>query len=105
MATPVSHISRGQLSGFRPSRSRNTRDRPSGLKAQWYADSLTIENSRTRRQFVRNLGALRAGALALPHGPALAQTPDRDSKTPIQHVLISVNENRSFDHYYGYAPF
>ena len=24
---------------------------------------------------------------------------------PIKHVLISVNENRSFDSYYGYAPF
>jgi phospholipase C len=25
--------------------------------------------------------------------------------SPIQHVLICCNENRSFDHYYGYAPF
>jgi phospholipase C len=24
---------------------------------------------------------------------------------PIQHLLICCNENRSFDHYYGYAPF
>jgi phospholipase C len=66
-----------------------------------------MENSRTRRQFVRDLGALGAGALALHSRPAVAQaSPDRGvSKTPIQHVLISVNENRSFDHYYGYAPF
>src|ERR1700731_2464807 len=25
--------------------------------------------------------------------------------SPIQNVLICCNENRSFDHYYGYAPF
>jgi len=26
-------------------------------------------------------------------------------KTPIRHVIVNVQENRSFDHYYGYAPF
>src|SRR5438876_8280106 len=29
----------------------------------------------------------------------------RGRANPIQHVLLGCNENRSFDHYYGYAPF
>jgi phospholipase C len=47
------------------------------------------------------------GALALPFRPASAQSEiESAAKTlPIRHVLVCVNENRSFDHYYGYAPF
>ena len=50
--------------------------------------------------------------------PALADTPAIASRTsatrrarataqatPIQHVIIDCQENRSFDHYYGFAPF
>jgi phospholipase C len=29
----------------------------------------------------------------------------RATGLPIKHVLLGCNENRSFDHYYGYAPF
>jgi phospholipase C len=28
----------------------------------------------------------------------------RAAETPIEHIVISMMENRSFDHYYGYAP-
>lgn len=37
-----------------------------------------------------------------------AQTPQRfhtGPRLPIENVLICCNENRSFDHYFGYAPF
>ena len=59
--------------------------------------------NRSRRDF---LGALAAGALALPFRPEPAKADiESDEATPIRHVLICVNENRSFDHSYGYAPF
>jgi phospholipase C len=59
--------------------------------------------NRSRRDF---LGALATGALALPFRPEPAKADiESDEATPIRHVLICVNENRSFDHYYGYAPF
>ena len=28
----------------------------------------------------------------------------RAAETPIEHIIISRQENRSFDHYFGYAP-
>jgi phospholipase C len=49
----------------------------------------------SRRQF------LTAG-LSLPF---LARAARTSGSSPIQHVLIACNENRSFDHYYGFAPF
>jgi phospholipase C len=39
------------------------------------------------------------------HAPATATQPaPSSSPTPIQHVIVCSQENRSFDHYYGYAP-
>ena len=51
----------------------------------------------TRREFLRNATAL--GMAGLAAGTA------RAASNPIKNVLICCNENRSFDHYYGYAPF
>lgn len=31
--------------------------------------------------------------------------PSPSSRFPIRHVIVDVQENRSFDHYYGFAPF
>ena len=57
----------------------------------------------TRRRLLR--GALRAGALALlpPHlRRALAQAPARaGALADIRHVVLLMQENRSFDHYFG----
>ena len=71
-----------------------------------------------RRGFLKGVGALGAAGLAGVSAPALAgarAVPSRTSATgrarataqatPIQHVIIDCQENRSFDHYYGFAPF
>jgi phospholipase C len=60
----------------------------------------------TRRTFLKGAGAAGAAALAGPLVPkdwAFARG-DGSQTTPLQHVLIDCQENRSFDHYYGYAP-
>src|SRR5215469_18765080 len=71
-----------------------------------------------RRGFLKGMGALGAAGLAGVSAPALAGTPAAATRTsatrgataaaqatPIQHVIIDCQENRSFDHYYGFAPF
>ena len=71
-----------------------------------------------RRGFLKGVGALGAAGLAGVSAPALAGTQAAASRTsaarrarataqatPIQHVIIDCQENRSFDHYYGFAPF
>ena len=62
----------------------------------------------TRETFLRRTGV--AGAAVL--GGTLWQTAPAAARarrlsaaeTPIRHVIISCQENRSFDHYFGYAP-
>ncbi len=61
----------------------------------------------TRRSFLQRAGLGAAIALGgTPWKAALAAgTPQpRAASTPLEHVIISCQENRSFDHYYGYAP-
>src|SRR5512144_527973 len=57
-----------------------------------------------RRRFLRMMGSA-ALTSALPGSieRALA-TPAKKLTGSIEHVIISCQENRSFDHYYGYAP-
>src|SRR5713226_5453720 len=62
----------------------------------------------TRRAFLKRAAAaavvIVGGSWA---GPAAAKKPKRrrrpKPKHPIQHLVISVQENHSFDHYVGYA--
>ena len=65
-----------------------------------------------RREFLKAAAALAlAGPLVACGGPSsaapsAAPTARRPSgKTPINHVIVDLQENRSFDHYYGFAPF
>jgi phospholipase C len=65
-----------------------------------------------RRDFLKGAGAVGLAGLAAPLlscavGSSALSTPRpaRSSTTPINHVIVSMQENRSFDHYYGYAPF
>ena len=69
-----------------------------------------------RREFLKGMGALGLAGLAAPiigcaptsaPGPAAGASPRpaRSSSTPIKHVIVDVQENRSFDHYFGFAPF
>jgi phospholipase C len=62
----------------------------------------------TRRTLLRRAGAAGVAVLGgtlwatAPAAAAARRTAKAD--TPLQHLLISCQENRSFDHYYGYAP-
>jgi phospholipase C len=62
----------------------------------------------TRRTFVKRTGAGAAAVLGgslYATGPAGARARRvQKAQTPIKQILISLQENRSFDHYYGYAP-
>ena len=66
------------------------------------------ESRVTRRTFLRRAGA--AGA-AVAGGTLWATSPAAararrvaQADTPIEHLVIACQENRSFDHYFGYAP-
>jgi phospholipase C len=59
-----------------------------------------------RRTFLKGAGLAGAASIAGPlllRGTARASTASGSS--PIGHVIVDCQENRSFDHYYGYAPF
>jgi len=61
-----------------------------------------------RRTFLKGAGVLGAASLASPiisKDWAFAKGSLGTPTTPIEHVLIDCQENRSFDHYFGYAPF
>jgi phospholipase C len=61
-----------------------------------------------RRTFLKGAGVLGAAAAAGPvisKDWAFARGPLGSPPTPIEHILIDCQENRSFDHYFGYAPF
>ena len=65
------------------------------------------EDRLTRRTFLKGAGALGAAGFTLPIVPrdwAFVRDARRSPATPIEHVIISCQENRSFDHYFGYAP-
>ncbi len=73
-----------------------------------------------RRSFLKGAGVVGLAGLAgpfvacAPSQSTAAATPSpsgsasptgRPPEIPIKHVIIDVQENRSFDHYYGHAPF
>jgi phospholipase C len=80
-----------------------------------------LTNPIGRRAFLKGAGALGLAGLAVPLvgcGPstssavptaasstASASATGRPPSTPIRHVIVDAQENRSFDHYYGFAPF
>jgi phospholipase C len=56
-----------------------------------------------RRTFLKGAGALGVAGLA---GPLLSRVPTLASNgIPIKHVVVDMQENRSFDHYFGFARF
>src|SRR3954469_18187491 len=56
-----------------------------------------------RRRFLKGVGALGASCAASPFVAGAASV-TRPRPNPIQHVIVDMQENRSFDHYYGFAP-
>jgi phospholipase C len=67
-----------------------------------------FSESLTRRAFVKRAGAGAAAVLGgslYATGPAGARARRvQKARTPLKQLVISLQENRSFDHYYGYAP-
>ena len=59
--------------------------------------------SSTRRAFLRDAAVVGAAGMSLPLARTAAAT--ARTKRRINHVVVSCQENRSFDHYYGFAPF
>jgi phospholipase C len=61
----------------------------------------------TRRTFIKKggvAGAAILGGSLWATAPAAARARKLGSGTAIDHLVVSCQENRSFDHYYGYAP-
>jgi phospholipase C len=61
-----------------------------------------------RRDLFKGAGVLGVASLAAPllsAAEALASAGSRPRTIPIKHVVVDMQENRSFDHYYGFAPF
>jgi phospholipase C len=62
----------------------------------------------TRRTFLKRAGAAGvavAGGTLWATAPAAAQARRTPAvETPLEHLVIACQENRSFDHYFGYAP-
>ena len=59
----------------------------------------------SRRTFLK--GSVAASAAVVGGGvmsTALRPSRVRAADTPIEHIIVACQENRSFDHYYGYAP-
>src|SRR5260370_9112287 len=61
-----------------------------------------------RRDVLKGAGALGVAGLAMPWlsaARALEGSGGLSGGIPIKHVVVDMQENRSFDHYYGFAPF
>jgi phospholipase C len=61
-------------------------------------------DSLTRRSFLQRAGATGATLFGAPLLSAISAARAGAATTPIRNVIISCQENRSFDHYFGYAP-
>jgi len=59
----------------------------------------------SRRGFLQSASALTLGGLVSESLRAQRRSAAGSSSYPIKNVLLCCNENRSFDHYYGYASF
>lgn len=73
------------------------------------SDETTASSVRSRRRFLRDaalIGAAGLTAAAMPEATEArrAVAASRSEELPIDHVIIACQENRSFDHYYGYYP-
>jgi phospholipase C len=59
----------------------------------------------TRRTFLKGAFFLGVASLSAPLlWTAPASAAPAASSLPIRHIIVDCQENRSFDHYYGYAP-
>jgi phospholipase C len=65
------------------------------------------DDTYSRRTFLKKTGAAGVavvGGTLWATSPAAARARRGRPETPLRHLIISCQENRSFDHYFGYAP-
>jgi phospholipase C len=68
---------------------------------------MSHEDAYTRQTFIRKSGAAGVailGGTLWASAPAAARAQHGRGRSPIDHLVVSCQENRSFDHYFGYAP-
>jgi phospholipase C len=68
---------------------------------------MSHEDAYTRQTFIRKSGAAGVailGGTLWASAPAAARARHGRGRSPIDHLVVSCQENRSFDHYFGYAP-
>ncbi|HEY4412953.1 MAG TPA: alkaline phosphatase family protein [Gaiellaceae bacterium] len=58
-----------------------------------------MRDTLTRRTFLERAAVAGVALAGLPQAK-----PRRGQRNPIEHVVVACQENRSFDHYFGYAP-
>src|SRR6266540_3961926 len=75
---------------------------PAGLRRE---ASGRPANRMGRRDFLKGVGALGLAGVASPLVLATSTVKAARPGIPIRHIIVDMQENRSFDHYYGYAPF
>src|SRR6266571_6287723 len=68
-------------------------------------DEFRLDQPIGRRTLLKGAGALGLAGLTAPWSGALEAMASTKPGTPIKHVVVDMQENRSFDHYYGFAPF
>ena len=68
-------------------------------------DEFRLDQPIGRRALLKGAGALGLAGLTAPWAGALDAIASAKSGMPIKHVIVDMQENRSFDHYYGFAPF
>ena len=68
-------------------------------------DELRLDQPIGRRTLLKGAGALGLAGLTAPWSGVLEAMASTKPGTPIKHVIVDMQENRSFDHYYGFAPF
>jgi phospholipase C len=68
---------------------------------------MSQEDAYTRRTFIQKssaAGVAILGGTLWASAPAAARARHGRRRSPIDHLVVSCQENRSFDHYFGYAP-
>ncbi len=68
-------------------------------------DEFRLDQPIDRRTLLKGAGALGLAGLTAPWSGALAALASTKGGTPVKHVIVDMQENRSFDHYYGFAAF
>jgi phospholipase C len=67
---------------------------------------MVLEQGITRRSALKSAGLVAAAGVMSPlvNAPAAAARRRPRSRLPIKNIVVDCQENRSFDHYYGFAP-